>query len=55
MVTIHRTTPEEIAQISLQPDKPRSPYADLLDQVAQGQSMRVEGIYGAPNTKQGVL
>jgi hypothetical protein len=42
MVTIHRTTTEEIAQLAVQPDKPRSPYDDLLDTVAQGQPMRVE-------------
>ncbi len=42
MVTIHRTTNDEIAQLAVQPDKPRSPYDDLLDQVAQGQPMRVE-------------
>jgi len=43
MVTVHCTTPEEIAQLAAQPDKPRSPYDDLLDSVAQGQPMRVEG------------
>ncbi len=43
MVTVHRTTKEEIAQLAVQPDKPRSPYDDLLDEVAQGQPMRVEG------------
>jgi len=43
MVTVHRTTKDEIAQLALQPDKPRSPYDDLLDEVAQGQPMRVEG------------
>jgi len=42
MVTIHRTTTEEIAQLAVPPDKPRSPYDDLLDDVAQGQPMRVE-------------
>jgi len=42
MVTVHRTTTEEIAQLAVPPDKPRSPYDDLLDDVAQGQSMRVE-------------
>ncbi len=36
MVTIHRTTTEEIAHLAVQPDKPRSPYDDLLDAVAQG-------------------
>lgn len=43
MVTIHRTTKDEIAQLSVPLDKPRSPYDDLLDDVAQGQPMRVEG------------
>ncbi len=42
MVTIHRTTKDEIAQLAVQPDKPRSPYDALLDEVAQGQPMRVE-------------
>jgi len=42
MVTVHRTTTEEIAQLAVPPDKPRSPYDDLLDEVAQGQPMRVE-------------
>jgi len=42
MVTVHRTTTEEIAQLAAPPDKPRSPYDDLLDAVAQGQPMRVE-------------
>jgi len=42
MVTVHRTTTEEIAQLAVPPDKPRSPYDDLLDDVAQGQPMRVE-------------
>jgi hypothetical protein len=42
MVTIHHTTKDELAQLAVQPDKPRSPYDDLLDQVAQGQPMRVE-------------
>jgi len=42
MVTVHRTTTEEIAQLAVPPDKPRSPYDDLLDAVAQGQPMRVE-------------
>jgi len=42
MVTIHRTTTDEIAQLAVQQDKPRSPYDDLLDEVAQGQPMRVE-------------
>lgn len=55
MVIVHRTTKEEITQLAVQPNKPRSPYDDLLDEVAQGQPMCVEGIYGAPNTKQGVL
>jgi hypothetical protein len=43
MVTVHRTTQEEIAQLAVPADKPRSPYDDLLDDVAQGQPMRVEG------------
>ena len=43
MVTIHRTTKEEITQLAVALDKPRSPYDDLLDDVAQGQPMRVEG------------
>ena len=43
MVTVHRTTTEEIAQLAVPPDKPRSPYDDLLNEVAQGQPMRVEG------------
>ncbi len=43
MVTIHRATKDEIAQLAVQPDKLRSPYDDLLDAVAQGQPMRVEG------------
>jgi len=43
MVTVHRTTREEIVQLAVQQDKPRSPYDDLLDAVAQGQPMRVEG------------
>ncbi len=38
----HHHTTEEIAQLAVQPDKPRSPYDDLLDDVAQGQPMRVE-------------
>jgi hypothetical protein len=42
MATVHRTTTEEIAQLAVPPDKPRSPYDDLLDDVAQGQPMRVE-------------
>ncbi len=42
MVTIHRATKDEIAQLAVQPDKPRFPYDDLLDEVAQGQPMRVE-------------
>jgi len=42
MVTIHRTTKDEITQLAVQPDKPRSPYDDLLDDVAQGQAMRIE-------------
>ncbi len=42
MVTIHPTTTGEIAQLAVQQDKPRSPYDDLLDAVAQGQPMRVE-------------
>ncbi len=42
MVTVHRTTTEEIAQLAVAPDKPRSPYDDLLDDVAQGLPMRVE-------------
>ncbi len=42
MVTIHPTTTDEIAQLAVQQDKPRSPYDDLLDAVAQGQPMRVE-------------
>ncbi len=42
MVAIRRTTKDEIAQLAVQPDKPRSPYDDLLDEVAQGQPMRVE-------------
>ncbi len=42
MVTVHRTTKEEIAQLAVPADKPRSPYDDLLDDVAQGQLMRVE-------------
>lgn len=42
-VTVHRTTKDEIAHLALQPDKPRSPYDDLLDDVVQGQPMRVEG------------
>ena len=33
---------EEIAQRAVPPDKPRSPYDDLLDAVALGQPMRVE-------------
>jgi hypothetical protein len=28
MVTVHRTTTEEIAQLVVPPDKPRSPYDD---------------------------
>jgi len=43
MVTVHRTTKEEIVQLAVQQDKPCSPYDDLLDDVAQGQPMRVEG------------
>jgi hypothetical protein len=43
VVTIHPTTEDEIAQLAVHPDKPRSPYDDLLDDVAQGQPMRVEG------------
>lgn len=43
MVTIHRTTRDEIAQLAVPSDRPRSPYDDLLDDVAQGQPMRVEG------------
>ena len=42
MVTVHRTTTEEIAQLAVPLNKPRSPYDDLLDEVAQGQPMRVE-------------
>ncbi len=42
MVTIHRMTKDEIVQLAVQPDKPRSPYDDLLDEVAQCQPMRVE-------------
>ncbi len=42
MVTIHRTTAEEIAQLAAHLDKHRSPYDDLLDTVAQGQPMRIE-------------
>jgi hypothetical protein len=38
MVTIHRTTKDEIAQLAVLQDKPRSPY----DDVAQDQPMRVE-------------
>jgi len=42
MVTIHRATKDEIARLAVPADKPRSPYDDLLDDVAQGQPMRVE-------------
>jgi len=41
-VTVHRTTKDEIAHLAVPPDKPRSPYDALLDDVAQGQPMRVE-------------
>lgn len=42
MVTVHRTTQEELAALAVQPEKPRSVYDDLLDNVAQGQLMRIE-------------
>jgi len=43
VTTVHSTTLEEIKKLAVQQGKPRSPYDDLLDAVAQGQPMRIEG------------
>ncbi len=41
MATTHRTMTDKITRRAVPPGKPRSPYDDLLNGVAQGQPMGV--------------